>query len=83
MQRGKDLSGVKTLIGVGGVFARGANPRMVLEGAMMSAESPFSLKPQAPALYIDRSYILYATGLLADLDPVAALRLAKRELVGL
>ncbi len=83
VQRGKDLSSVKTLIGVGGVFARGANPRMVLEGAMMSAESPFSLKPKAPALYIDRSYILYATGLLADLDAVAALRLAKRELVAL
>jgi len=31
-----------------------------------------SLRPKAPALYIDRDYLLYAVGLLAAVEPETA-----------
>ncbi|MBI2526631.1 MAG: glutamate mutase L [Candidatus Rokubacteria bacterium] len=79
--RGKDLTRVGVVVGTGGIFAHGAAPRRVLEGALVDATSPFSLRPRDARLLVDRSYLLYAMGLLAGDDPRAALRLMKRHLV--
>ncbi len=76
MQRGKDLSGVKTVIGTGGPLAHGAAPASMLRAALADPGDPFSLRPAAPALFIDADYLLYASGLLAELDPEAAFALA-------
>jgi uncharacterized protein (TIGR01319 family) len=76
VQRGKDLSGVKTVIGTGGPLAHGATPASVLKAALADPTDPFSLRPVAPALFIDADYILYASGLLAAADPEAAFALA-------
>lgn len=81
VQEGKDLSVVCTVIGVGGVLTQGRHPRYVLEGALENSESPFSLMPQQPALYIDAAYVLFGIGLLAGLFPTEALRLAKKYLL--
>ncbi len=81
VQNGKDLSGVQALVGAGGVLAHGADSRMILEGATTTPETPFHLKPKSPTFYVDRSYILYAVGLLADLDASIAYQLAMREIV--
>jgi uncharacterized protein (TIGR01319 family) len=80
IQRGKDLKGLCSVIGTGGpiVFAR--DPKMVLSGVLFDEETPNLLKPQSPEFYIDGSYILYAVGVLASLDPKKALRLAKRHI---
>jgi uncharacterized protein (TIGR01319 family) len=78
---GKDLTTVGTVIGTGGVFARGSDPRAVLAGALFDSANPLSLRPKRPRLVVDRPYILYAVGLLAQVAPGAALRIMKQHLV--
>lgn len=76
VQYGKDLSHVATVIGTGGVLVHGADPGRVLSAALADPNKPHSLRPKAPKLMIDGAYALYAVGLLADVAPEAALRLA-------
>ncbi len=76
MQRGKDLTGVRYVIGTGGPLAHGATPASVIRAALADAADPFSLRPSNPALLIDADYLLYASGLLAATEPDAALALA-------
>ncbi len=73
VQTGKDLSAVETLIGTGGVLARGENPAAILAAGLADPARPQSLKPKAPALLLDSDYVLYACGLLAAVEPEAAL----------
>lgn len=79
-QTGKDLTGLRTVIGTGGPLAHGATPGSVLEAALAEPSQPFSLRPRAPRLFIDADYVLYAAGLLAEAEPEAALALATRSL---
>jgi uncharacterized protein (TIGR01319 family) len=80
IQHGKDLTGVKTVIGTGGPIIFSQNPRMILEGALFREENPFILKPKNPKFYVDEKYILYAVGLLSQVEPEKALSLAKKYL---
>lgn len=73
MQRGKDLSEVKVVIGTGGPLAHGEIPASILEGACADTADPFSLRPRQPRLAIDKDYALFACGLLASVEPGAAL----------
>jgi uncharacterized protein (TIGR01319 family) len=78
---GKDLRAVKALVGVGGVFAHGADPWPALQAALGRAELPHSLRPSAPRLLQDAQYVFYAMGLLASREPGIALRLLAQSLV--
>jgi uncharacterized protein (TIGR01319 family) len=78
--KGKDLRGVKTVIGTGGPLVFNSHHRMILEGSLYSLEEPFSLRPTAPEFYIDDRYLLYGVGLLAERYPEAALKLIKKNL---
>jgi uncharacterized protein (TIGR01319 family) len=80
IQHGKDLTGVKSVIGTGGPVIFSQNPRQILEGALFRPDNPFVLKPKKPNFYLDSEYILYAVGLLAQMKPEAALTLAKKYL---
>jgi uncharacterized protein (TIGR01319 family) len=80
VQYGKDLTAFKYLIGTGGVFAHGANPRRVLEGALFDRADPTCLRPTNPEMLIDEQYIMAAVGLLSDSFPTAALRILKKYL---
>ncbi len=80
VQRGKDLTEVKALIGTGGVFSFGVQPSAVLAACLSDAANPFSLRPKHPQLYVDGNYILYAGGLLSTVYPEKALRLVKGSL---
>ena len=80
MQHGKDLTTVKTVIGTGGPIIYSSNPRGVLEGALFQKENPSILKPREPRLYLDERYILFAVGLLSQVEPGKALNLAKKYL---
>lgn len=80
VQRGKDLTQVKTVIGAGGPVAFSADPRRVLGGAVFSENAQNILKPKAPRFYLDSRYILFAVGLLARTDPAKALRIIKKYL---
>lgn len=83
VQHGKDLSDVATVIGTGGVLVHSADPGSILETALAEPEDPASLRPRAPRLMLDRDYSLYACGLLAQVEPVCAYRLAAGGLVSL
>ncbi|GAB4407473.1 MAG: methylaspartate mutase accessory protein GlmL [Anaerolineales bacterium] len=72
IQIGKDLTNVPHLIGTGGVFAYGQHPFRVLRGGLYDPQNPLSLKPKAPRLWIDKPYILWAVGLLSEVNPDAA-----------
>lgn len=81
VQYGKDLTELRTLIGTGGIFAYNPHAEKVLEKALFNASNPFCLKPRSPDFYIDLNYILYGIGLLSDVEPAIALRIAKKYLV--
>jgi len=80
IQRGKDLTDVKHLIGTGGVFCYTARAREILSRALYDPQDPFYLRPKKPHLWVDRRYILWAMGLLSEIAPDAALRMMKRYL---
>jgi uncharacterized protein (TIGR01319 family) len=80
IQHGKDLTAVKSVIGTGGPIVFSDNPRQILEGALFNEEDPFVLKPKNPHFYLDEQYILYAVGLLSQVEPEKALLLAKKYL---
>jgi uncharacterized protein (TIGR01319 family) len=80
IQVGKDLTGVKHLIGTGGVFAFGEHPFWILKAGLYDPQNPLLLKPKHPRLWIDKSYILWAAGLLSEANPEAAFELAVRYL---
>ncbi|MGE4562502.1 MAG: glutamate mutase L, partial [Rhodospirillales bacterium] len=75
MQEGKDLGGVKTVIGTGGALAHGSDPAAIISSALADAAKPLSLRPTSAALILDADYLLYAVGLLAAVEPEAALKL--------
>ncbi len=81
VQHGKDLTGVKTVIGTGGPIIFSDRCREILGYTLFREESPFSLKPENPKFYIDEQYILYAVGLLSQVEPEKALSLARKYLI--
>lgn len=80
IQTGKDLRDVGKIIGTGGIFAHSQEPSNILEGVLFSNEDPLSLRPQSPEFFVDKRYILYAIGLLAERAPEKAVRIGKRYL---
>jgi uncharacterized protein (TIGR01319 family) len=80
IQHGKDLTGVRSVIGTGGPIVFSDEPRQVLEGVLFNETSPFILKPKNPHFYLDEQYILYAVGLLAQVEPEKSLLLVKKYL---
>lgn len=80
MQVGKDLTGIQTVIGTGGIFKHGRHVREILLASTFKNETPFCLKPKAPHFFIDEHYLLFAIGLLQTLAPDAAVRILQRHL---
>lgn len=79
VQRGKDLTRLDTLIGTGGVLAASTDAHALLTGAL-AQPGRTELLPARPRLLLDRDYLLYAIGLLAQVDAPVALALAWRHL---
>lgn len=80
VQYGKDLSAVGTVIGTGGVLVHGDDPEDILRAGLFDTNDAESLRPKDPALLIDSAYALYAVGLLAGVEPDAALRFAHNNI---
>jgi uncharacterized protein (TIGR01319 family) len=80
IQYGKDLTGIRTLIGTGGPLVFSPAPENILEALVFSESNPFSLKPKTPSFYLDQEYLLYAIGLMSEIEPEKALRVAKKHL---
>ena len=80
IQKGKDLNGIKTVIGTGGHFVHSPHRFNALQGSLYDPNKPFSLRPKAPMLYADNEYILFSVGLLAEVAPDIAIRIGKAYL---
>jgi len=80
MQRGKDLTEIKCMIGTGGIFAYGRLPDWILKAGCHDGTAPQSLLPTNPALFIDKSYIMFAVGLISVEHPGKAFRIMKQAL---
>jgi uncharacterized protein (TIGR01319 family) len=77
---GKDLGGIKRIIGTGGVFCHGSMPEFSLSAALYDPKSPLSLRPRSAELLVDDRYILYGMGLLGESAPEKAVRMMKKHL---
>lgn len=80
LQTGKDLTGIKKIIGTGGPVINSKNPTGILKEAMFESTHPSILKPQSAEFLIDKKYILAAMGLLSENYPEVAIRIMKKEL---
>ena len=81
-QSGKDLGQFKHVVATGGILINSTNPTRMLESCLRTTNDAF-LKPISPTFYLDKTYILSAMGLLADIFPDKALRMLKKYLIPL
>jgi len=72
---GKDLTGVRTVVGTGGPIVNSRRPWRILGEAVYDESRPFVLKPREPDMYFDRAYVFWAMGLLAGREPDKALKI--------
>ncbi len=80
VQSGKDLRHVKQIIVTGGSLIHTKRTAEIAKHALQSPAQPMSLRPKAADIWVDRTYILAAMGLLSHHYPQAALRIMKKEL---
>lgn len=75
---GKDLRSLPNLIATGGPLAFSNKAGLILKKALYRAEEPDILRPVRPRLFIDWSYVLFAFGLLGEVDAHATVRMMKK-----
>ncbi|MBU1020382.1 MAG: glutamate mutase L [Firmicutes bacterium] len=80
-QTGKDLSGIKYVIGTGGVLISNVDAKNILKQVNKKSDRILELRPNNPSFLIDKSYILAAMGLLSQKYPKLALKLMKQYLL--
>ena len=80
VQSGKDLTNVKQIVVTGGSLIHTVKTHEIAAHALYAPAQPGSLRPKAADVWVDRSYILAAMGLLSSHYPAAALRIMKKEL---
>ena len=80
VQSGKNLTNVKQIVVTGGSLIHTKKTEQIAAHALYSPMQPASLRPKAADVWVDRSYILAAMGLLSSHYPAAALRIMKKEL---
>jgi uncharacterized protein (TIGR01319 family) len=75
--KGKDLTKVSTVIGVGGIMAHNVYRRHILRASAFSEDDGNLLKPSLNQvnMLFDNSYLLFASGLLADKYKNVAMKL--------
>jgi uncharacterized protein (TIGR01319 family) len=79
-QSGKDLTQVKTIIGIGGPLIHAQDTVSILNKALWSVKAPEILLPEKLSVYLDSSYVISCLGLLAQRHPDVVLRLLKKTL---
>ena len=80
VQEGKNLTKVKQIVVTGGSLIHTKRTAQIASHALYSPEQPTSLRPKQADVWVDRTYILAAMGLLSSHYPQAALRIMKKEL---
>ena len=80
VQEGKNLTKVKQIVVTGGSLIHTKRTEEIASHALYSPKDPASLRPMAADVWVDRTYILAAMGLLSGYYPQVALRIMKKEL---
>ncbi len=80
VQEGKNLTKVKQIVVTGGSLIHTKRTEDIAKHALYSTSDPASLRPRAADVWVDRSYILAAMGLLSTYHPKTALHIMKKEL---
>ena len=80
LQEGKNLSNVKNIVVTGGSLIHTKRTEEIASHALYSPMQPMSLRPVKADVWVDRTYILAAMGLLSGYYPQTALRIMKKEL---
>ncbi|AGB41589.1 hypothetical protein Halha_1651 [Halobacteroides halobius DSM 5150] len=80
IQYGKDLTNLDLIIGTGGVLVYNKQPDKILKEGLFDESRSEILAPIKPRLMLDQDYILAAVGLLSEISPTKALKLAKKHL---
>ncbi|MBE6977286.1 MAG: MutL protein [Ruminococcaceae bacterium] len=80
VQTGKNLTHVKQIVVTGGSLIHTKDTAAIAKFAQYSPAQPMSLRPKNADIWVDRSYILAAMGLLSKHHPQVALRIMKKEL---
>ncbi|SFL94383.1 glutamate mutase L [Pelosinus propionicus] len=81
VQRGKNLTEIKTIIGTGGIIVNEENPFPILENVRADAsETGHILLPERISTLMDHDYVFFAAGLLRKYDEDAAISIMKRSL---
>lgn len=80
VQEGKNLTRVKQIVVTGGSLIHTKRTAQIASHALYSPVNPASLRPKNADIWVDRTYILAAMGLLSSYYPQTALRIMKKEL---
>ena len=80
VQEGKNLTHVQNIVVTGGSLIHTKRTKEIASHALFSPSHPQSLRPKAADVWVDRTYILAAMGLLSSYYPETALRIMKKEL---
>ena len=80
VQEGKNLTKVRQIVVTGGSLIHTKRTARIAANALYSPAQPASLRPKQADVWVDRTYILAAMGLLSSHYPQAALRIMKKEL---
>ena len=80
VQSGKNLTKVRNVVVTGGSLIHTKRTEEIASFALYSQNQPASLRPKAADVWVDRTYILAAMGLLSSHYPGTALRIMKKEL---
>ncbi|MBR6708614.1 MAG: glutamate mutase L [Clostridia bacterium] len=79
VQEGKNLTRVKQIVVTGGSLIHTKRTEQIAAHALYSPANPESLRPRTADVWVDRTYILAAMGLLSSHYPEIALRIMKKE----
>ena len=80
VQEGKNLTRVKQIVVTGGSLIHAKDTEKIASHALFDPAQPQSLRPKNAGVWVDKTYILAAMGLLSSYYPAAALRIMKKEL---
>ncbi len=82
-QYGKDLSKINYVVGTGGVLVHNKEPEKILNAVEYTRKKGLELRPINPRYLLDKDYILASMGLLAEIDPLLALKIMKKHVVAI
>ena len=80
VQEGKNLTKVRQIVVTGGSLIHTKRTEQIAAYALYNPAQPASLRPRQADVWVDRTYIMAAMGLLSTHYPKTALRIMKKEL---